>query len=120
TSDYAAVVSGFQRGDLHLGWFGGLTGVQARALTPGSTAVAQRPRDAEFHSIFIVGPGVAATSLADLVGLTFTFGSESSTSGHLMPRHFLTEAGVDADRDFSGPPGYSGSHDATYRLVEAG
>jgi phosphonate transport system substrate-binding protein len=37
-----------------------------------------------------------------------------------MPRHFLMEAGLDADVDFAGAPGYSGSHDATYRLVEAG
>ena len=120
SNDYAAVVSAFQRGDLQLAWFGGLTGVQAQAVTPGSQAIAQRPRDAEFHSVFVTGPGVNATGLSDLRGLTFTFGSESSTSGHLMPRHFLLEAGIDADRDLSGAPGYSGSHDATYKLVEAG
>jgi phosphonate transport system substrate-binding protein len=37
-----------------------------------------------------------------------------------MPRHFLSLAGVDADSNFAGLPGYSGSHDATYKLVEAG
>lgn len=120
SNDYAAVVSAFQRGDVHLAWFGGLTGVQARALTPGASAVAQRPRDAEFHSVFIVGSGVGAETLSELRGLSFTFGSESSTSGHLMPRHFLLEEGIDADRDLAGAPGYSGSHDATVRLVEAG
>jgi phosphonate transport system substrate-binding protein len=120
SNDYAALVSAFQRGDVQLAWFGGLTGVQAQALTPNAAAVAQRPRDAQFHSVFVVGPGVTATSLADLRGLSFTFGSESSTSGHLMPRHFLREAGVDPDADFAGAPGYSGSHDATYKLVEAG
>lgn len=118
-NDYAAVVSAFQRGDVQLAWLGGLTGVQALEVTAG-TALAQRPRDAEFHSVFIVGPGVAARTLADLEGLTFTFGSESSTSGHLMPRHFLVEAGVDPDTDFAGDPGYSGSHDRTWALVEAG
>ena len=120
SNDYAAIVSGFQRGDVQLAWFGGLTGVQARELVDGADAIAQRPRDAEFHSVFIVGSGIEAEALEDLAGLTFTFGSESSTSGHLMPRFFLSEAGLDADADFDGEPGYSGSHDATYRLVVSG
>jgi phosphonate transport system substrate-binding protein len=120
SNDYAALVSAFQRGDVQLAWFGGLTGVQAREVTPGSRALAQRPRDAEFHAVFVVGPGVRARTLADLEGHSFTFGSESSTSGHLMPRFFLAAAGVDADSDFAGAPGYSGSHDATYKLVESG
>ncbi|MCH7654135.1 MAG: phosphate/phosphite/phosphonate ABC transporter substrate-binding protein, partial [Chloroflexi bacterium] len=106
---YAATVTGFERGDIHMAWFGGLTGVQARLAVPGSRAIAQRPRDREFHSKFIVNAEVAAEGLGDLKGLTFTFGSESSTSGHLMPRHFLRQAGIDPDADFYGPPSYSGS-----------
>lgn len=119
-NDYAGIVSAFQRGDVQLAWFGGLTGVQARSTVEGAEAIAQRERDAEFHSVFIVQADSGATSLTDLAGLAFTFGSESSTSGHLMPRYYLFEAGVDADKDFDGPPGYSGSHDRTYELVEAG
>lgn len=118
--DYTAVVTAFANGDVLLGWFGGLTGVQARLETPGAHAVAQRPMDAEFHSVFIAGDGVDADSLTELTGHSFTFGSESSTSGHLMPRHFLTEAGVDPDADFDGRPSYTGSHDRTWKLVEAG
>ena len=118
--DYAAVVTGFKRGDIHMGWFGGLTGVQARRAVPGAQAIAQRPTDAEFVSVFIVQKELPAQSLADLNGLTFTFGSESSTSGHLMPRHFLLLAGVDADRDFKGLPNFSGSHNTTWKLVESG
>ena len=118
--DYAAVVSGFKNGDIHLGWFGGLTGVQARAFAPGSRAVAQRPRDREFHSVFVVRKHLAADSLEDLEGITFTFGSESSTSGHLMPRYYLSQAGIDPDEDFQGSPSFSGSHDKTWKLVEGG
>jgi phosphonate transport system substrate-binding protein len=120
STDYAAVVTGFTNGDVPLAWFGGLTGVQARLAVPGAEAVAQRPIDAEFESVFVTGPGVEAESLADLAGLRFTFGSESSTSGHLMPRFFLREAGIDAAADFDGDPGFSGSHDATWKLVESG
>ncbi|MCH7997323.1 MAG: PhnD/SsuA/transferrin family substrate-binding protein, partial [Chloroflexi bacterium] len=48
------------------------------------------------------------------------FGSESHTSGHLMPRPFLVQAGVDPEDDFRGGPNYSGSHDKTWKLVESG
>lgn len=119
-TDYAAVVTAFANGDIKLGWFGGLTGVQARLETPGAQAVAQRPIDKEFRSVFVVRADDPATDLAGLAGHSFTFGSESSTSGHLMPRSFLTEAGIDPDTDFNGRPGYSGSHDKTWKLVEAG
>ena len=118
--DYAAVVVGFKNGDIHLGWFGGLTGVQARAAAPGSEAIAQRPRDIEFHSVFVVQADLSVEKLEDLRGMSFTFGSESSTSGHLMPKHFLVEAGIDSERDFRGKPSFSGSHDKIWKLVESG
>ena len=122
--DYAAVVTAFTQGDLQLAFFGGLTGVQARLQTPGARAIAQREHDARFHSKFIVRSGLVMDSLEDLKaqasGLTMTFGSESSTSGHLMPRHFLAEAGIDADRDFRSLPNFSGSHDLTWQLIESG
>ena len=120
TVSYAATVTSFNRGDIQMAWFGGLTGVQARLASPGSLALAQRPRDTEFHSKFIVQSGLDVTILEDLNGLTFTFGSESSTSGHLMPRHFLLEAGVDPETDFAGNANFSGSHDKTWALVESG
>lgn len=119
-TSYAALVTAFQNGDVLLGWFGGLTGVQARLAVPGADAVAQRPIDTQFRSAFIVGQDVEAETIADLAGLRFTFGSESSTSGHLMPRFHLREAGIEADEDFDSRPGFSGSHDKTWKLVEAG
>ncbi|HJV31320.1 MAG TPA: putative selenate ABC transporter substrate-binding protein [Bacillales bacterium] len=118
--DYAALVTAFQRGEINLAWFGGLTSVQAISVAPGSEAIAQRPRDAEFHSIFITQKNSNINKLADLKGQSFTFGSESSTSGHLMPRYYLMEAGIDPNQDFDGKPNFSGSHDTTYKLVESG
>ena len=99
-TDYAAAVTAFKVGDLDLVWFGGLTGVQARLQVPAADAIAQRDIDAEFHSIFIantdsgLSPLTDAADLANLKGKTITFGSESSTSGRLMPQYFLQEAGV--------------------------
>ena len=124
SADYAAVVTAFTQGNLDLAFFGGLTGVQARILDEGAEAVAQREHDAAFHSKFIIRRDLPATSLSDLADLAgdlaITFGSESSTSGHLMPRYFLWGAGLEADSSFKSPPNYSGSHDLTWRLVESG
>ena len=37
-----------------------------------------------------------------------------------MPEYFLDQAGITSEKDFSGAPGYSGSHDKTVDLVQAG
>lgn len=125
-TDYEGAVTGFRVGDLDAVWFGGLTGVQARLEVDGAQALVQRDIDEAFTSVFIAAtstglePMSEVADLAALEGHTFTFGSESSTSGRLMPQSFLSEAGLDIDSSFDGPPGFSGSHDATIEVVAAG
>jgi phosphonate transport system substrate-binding protein len=124
-TDYTAVVRAFELGDVHLAWLGGLTGVQARTRVPGATAIAQRDIDTDFRSVFIahrdtgLEPFEHPAGLQRVAGHSLTFGSETSTSGRLMPQYFLTEAGVEV-ADLRGAPGYSGSHDATIELVAGG
>ena len=118
-TDYTASVTAFKVGDLHLVWYGGLTGVQSRLQVPGAQAIVQRDIDEKFHSVFIANTDSNINSLADLKGHTFTYGSESSTSGRLMPQYFLSKEGIKAT-DFKGEPGFSGSHDKTLNLVMAG
>ncbi|MFD4256221.1 putative selenate ABC transporter substrate-binding protein [Streptomyces sp. NPDC058534] len=124
-TDYTAVVRAFEIGEIHLAWMGGLTGVQARVRVPGATAIAQRDIDADFHSVFIAGAdsGLRAFDTIDglrsLAGHTFTFGSETSTSGRLMPQFFMREAALELS-DLRGTPGFSGSHDATIEAVATG
>lgn len=124
-TDYTAAVTAFKVGDLDLVWFGGLTGVQARLQVEGATAIAQRDIDEQFHSVFIANTGSGIDQIDNISGLTalkghtFTFGSESSTSGRLMPQYFLQQAGLSL-ADFRSEPGFSSSHDATLKLVEAG
>ena len=124
-TDYAAVVRGFEVGDVHLAWMGGLTGVQARSRVPGALAIAQRDIDADFHSLFIANrasglePFREVSGLQALAGHTLTYGSETSTSGRLMPQYFLQQAGLDASA-LKGAPGFSGSHDATIEAVAGG
>ena len=125
-TNYPAAVSAFRTGSLDLVWFGGLTGVQARLQKPGAKVIAQRDIDANFRSVFIANTTSGLKQINNINGLQvlnnrrFTFGSESSTSGRLMPQYFLRQAGVKLS-DFNGKqPGFSGSHDATIALVQSG
>lgn len=118
-TDYVASVTAFRVGDLDLVWYGGLTGVQARLQVPGARVLAQRDIDTRFRSVFIAGKNSGITNLAGVRGRTFTFGSESSTSGRLMPQFFLGQQGIRLT-DFKGRPGFSGTHDKTLALVAAG
>jgi len=100
--------------------------VQARLQRPGAKLIAQRDIDAAFRSVFIANrrsglkPINGLTGLTALRGRRFTFGSESSTSGRLMPQVFLAKAGVRPSDFAGGAPGFSGSHDATIALVQSG
>ncbi len=123
--DYTAVVRAFEIGDIHLAWMGGLTGVQARARVPGAMAIAQRDIDAHFHSLFIANRSAKIaqfdniSGLTALAGHTFTFGSDTSTSGRLMPQYFMAKAGL-KESALKGTPAFSGSHDATIEAVATG
>lgn len=124
-TDYTAVVRAFEVGDIHLAWMGGLTGVQARSRVEGARAIAQRDIDADFHSLFIATAASGLEPFDDTEGLTalrghsLTFGSDTSTSGRLMPQYFMEQAGLDV-ADLRGAPGFSGSHDATIEAVASG
>jgi phosphonate transport system substrate-binding protein len=118
--DYAATVEGLAAKKLDLVWYGGFTSVQAVRRTNGTAKrLVLRQEDAEFKSVFLARPGSGLKSLQDLKGKTFTFGSVGSTSGHLMPRYFLLQAGVNPQRDMK-QVAYSGAHDATALWVETG
>ncbi|MDM0088542.1 MULTISPECIES: putative selenate ABC transporter substrate-binding protein [unclassified Variovorax] len=118
-TDYAAVVEGLATNKIDLAWLGGFTFVQARIRTNGGVVpIAQRAEDEVFTSKFIVPIDSTAKSLADLKGKTFAFGAPSSTSGSLMPRYFLLQAGINPEKDFK-TVAFSGAHDATVAFVAA-
>jgi len=119
-TDYAAVVEGLATDKIDLAWLGGFTFVQAKLRTGGKAVpIVQRAEDEVFTSKFIVPKDSKAAQLADLKGLTFAFGAPSSTSGSLMPRYFLLQAGINPEKDFK-TVAYSGAHDATVAFVAAG
>ena len=118
--DYAATVEGLAARKLDLVWYGGFTSVQAVRRTNGTAKrLVLREEDAQFKSVVIARPGSGIKTLPDLKGKTFAFGSVSWTSGSLMPRYFLLQAGIDPERDMK-QVAFSGAHDATALWVESG
>jgi phosphonate transport system substrate-binding protein len=118
-TDYAAAVEALANKQVDLAWFGGFTFVQANVRSGGKAVpLVQREEDEKFKSVFITTDASIKT-LADLKGKTLSFGSQSSTSGHLMPRSFLLDAKVDPDTDLK-RVAFSGAHDATIAAVAAG
>ncbi len=121
-TDYPAAVEALLAGKADLVWYGGFTFVQTWRRS-GKTVIpiAMREEDARFHSKLIAGAGSGIEKLEDLKArkVDFAFGSEGSTSGHLMPRYVLMQAGISPERDF-GRVAYSGAHDATAKWVESG
>ncbi len=121
---YAAAVSAFRNNQVQLAWFGGLSGVQARSLVPGSQAIAQGVEDKAFYSHIIAhestGLEESETLPESLKGKTFTFGSKGSTSGRLIPEYYIREAFNAAPDEVFSRVGFSGNHTRTLRLVEAG
>ncbi|MBV1787608.1 putative selenate ABC transporter substrate-binding protein [Marinobacterium sp. D7] len=121
---YAAAITAFRNNQVQLAWFGGLSGVQARRLVPGSKALAQGYEDQFFKSYFIANTSTGlepADSLSDaLKGKTFTFGSKGSTSGRLMPEFYLREQFGMAPEEVFERVGFSGDHSRTIAQVQSG
>ena len=119
-SDYPAAVETLVNKKVDLVWFGGFTFVQANLRSGGKVVpLAQREEDTRFQSVFIAKTDSGIKTLADMKGKQVSFGSQSSTSGHLMPRSFLLEANINPEKDFR-RIAYSGAHDATIASVVSG
>lgn len=122
--DYDASVEGFKNGEILLAWFGGVSGVQARAAVEGAQAIAQGRVDPEFVSYFIAhkDAGIAPCSEfpVGMEGKSFTFGDSGSTSGRLMPEFYIRQhTGKSPEEFFGSPNRYSRSHDQTALQVQS-
>ena len=121
---YAAAVTAFRNNQVQLAWFGGLSGVQARRLVPGSQAIAQGQEDVAFISYFITHSSTGlkpSKAFPDAIkGMTFTFGSKGSTSGRLMPEFYIRQHFKKAPEEVFSRVGFSGDHSRTLALVQSG
>ncbi|MBM4061788.1 MAG: putative selenate ABC transporter substrate-binding protein [Planctomycetes bacterium] len=133
-NDYAHAVNMLAANKVDFVWLGGKTTCDAIDAGAGTVHVlATRDIDLHFKTYFVANREAVAAGkvkpmqdLRELAAvakdLTFTFGDKNSTSGHLMPRHFLVLAGIDPDRAFRGACGYqaAGGHSATLKAVASG
>lgn len=55
----------------------------------------------EYFAITVTHPNSGINSLADLKGKTFAFGDKGSTSGYLIPLHYLMTQGITPEKYFS-------------------
>lgn len=121
---YSAAVTAFHNNQVQLAWFGGLSGVRARSLVPGSQAIAQGKEDAAFVTYFIAhtSTGIEETKALpkDIAGKSFSFGSKGSTSGRLMPEYYIREAFGKAPEEVFSRIGFSGDHSRTIAVVQSG
>lgn len=128
--NYAASVTALATGRAHIAWLGAVTTAQARMMMGDQlTILGSRDIDKGFVSYFIANTGTGLAPVSDLdelakaaegQGWSFTFGSKSSTSGHMMPRKFfLDQTGVAPEAVFR-TVAYSGSHDVVMQMVAEG
>lgn len=120
---YSAAVTAFRNNQVQLAWFGGLSGVQARRLVPGSQAIAQGYEDQFFKSYFIAHHSTGlevSDSFPDITEKTFTFGSKGSTSGRLMPQYYIEQHLKKKPQQAFKRVGFSGDHNRTIVQVQSG
>jgi len=112
---YQHLLELFGKKQIDMARFGGFTYIKANR-DYGAKALVFRDIDAQFTSVILVRAESKAKTLGDLKGLRFGFGSELSTSGHLMPRQFLMDDKINPETYFSSVV-YTGSHNKTAESV---
>jgi len=127
SNKYDASVASFTNGETQLVWFGGVTGVQARNNVEGAQAIAQGVVDPKYKSYFIANKDTGLEKSdkfpAEIANFTFSFGSPSSTSGRVMPTHFIIEnTGKKPEDFFKQAPQFAGarSHAGVATDVQSG
>lgn len=118
-ADYHDAVRLFSENKIDLAYFGGLTFVQAQSYY-GAIPLVMREIDTRFTSWFLVKPERAQLELSEFKDKKMSFGSKLSTSGHLMPRHFLRQNWAIEPEAFFSQVSYSGAHDKTVLMVRDG
>jgi len=115
---YEDLVERFAQKQIDLAYFGGVTFVQAREKA-AAVPLVMRDADLKFTSYILVNAQDPAQSLKELRGRRFSFGPKYSTSGHLMPRYFMTQQNITPETFFS-EVRYSRGHDETAQLIQNG
>ena len=116
--NYEAMLDDFSAHRMHIANFGGLTYTEAERSYHAEPLV-MRDVDLDFASCYLVPGTESRQSITEFEDMSLSFGPKLSTSGHLMPRYFLQEAGIDPEAFFASVR-HSSGHDETAISVRNG
>jgi len=116
--NYQELLTLFREKKLDLAFFGGYTFIQAQQQANAKPLV-MRDIDLHFSSVFLVRTDNRKNKLQEFKGGILAFGPKLSTSGHLMPRYFLNERGINPETFFA-EVRHSAGHDQTAYWVRDG
>ena len=113
--DYKDLIDLIGNSNIDIGYFGGVTFVQA-SEKHGVIPIVMRDIDKNFSSYFLSRDNSDGNKVEDFRNSTLSFGNQLSTSGHFMPLHFLKERGI-YPLEFFSKVMFSGSHEnSVYNL----
>ena len=118
-SSYSELIQLIGNRKVDMAYLGGLTFLQAHTLY-GVQPLVMRDVDMRFISVFFSKDNNASQDLIDFKDKVFSFGSRYSTSGHLMPRHFMKINKQIIPEEFFSEVRFSGAHDKTAYLIRDG
>jgi phosphonate transport system substrate-binding protein len=125
SSDYTSVVEALLTKKVHMAYvspFSYVLATQKQLLMP-VVAAGLNGKPVNYRSIIFTNPGTGLRNMDDVKarakGLTFCFADPASTSGHLVPRAYLTSIGLDPKTSFKETM-FAGSHYASLLAVKGG
>lgn len=119
-NDYTAVIEAMKNDKIdiaRLGAFSYILAANQTKVEPLVAEVSKKTGDKFYTSLLVTRSGSSIKSIKDLKGKTVAFVDPASSSGNLVPRKWLLDNGIDADKDLKEVI-YSGGHDASVLAVE--
>jgi phosphonate transport system substrate-binding protein len=122
STDYTSVIEAIEAKKAHIAYLSPFSYVLASKkhdITPIAT-LGEDGKPSMYHSVIFTNPGTGINTIADLraksKSLTLCFADPASTSGHLIPRAYLTTIGLNPDSAFKQVI-FAGSHPASILSV---
>ena len=114
----------FRDGEVQLGWFDAVAGLEARRGLPGARVIVRGVEDRDAHSYLIANRSLGLARAADfpsaLRGSRFVYGPARSTAGRVMAEVALRRETGEAPSDFFQAVESSASQAETLERVNAG
>jgi phosphonate transport system substrate-binding protein len=125
TTDYTAVIEALRSKKIHMAHltpFAYILATQKPGLEPIAT-LALNGKPTLYHSIIFTNTHTGLKTMADVKEraktISLCFADPASTSGHLIPRAYLTSIGLNPDNAFKETV-FAGSHAASILSVKSG